>query len=136
MIVSLAFQPAEELRLLWNRASKETATSRGGSELLLTIRADADDVELLDYLARVGCVWVASKGGAPEGFAIYRNRVIEAIYVDRDHRRQGVAGAIFAALQSLEPPPLDSLVLPGDRATKSLYESFGWKARLLTMRGD
>ena len=25
--------------------------------------------------------------------------------------------------------------LPGDRATKSLYESVGWKARLLTMRG-
>jgi hypothetical protein len=33
-------------------------------------------------------------------------------------------------------PPVDGLALPGDRATKSLYESFGWKARLLTMRGE
>jgi hypothetical protein len=30
---------------------------------------------------------------------------------------------------------VDAYALPGDRAMKSLYESIGWKARLLTMRG-
>ena len=35
-----------------------------------------------------------------------------------------------------ENPPKDGYALPGDRGMKSLYESLGWKARLLTMRGE
>ena len=39
-------------------------------------------------------------------------------------------------LSGLRVEPLDAFALPGDRATKSLFESLGWKARLLTMRGE
>jgi hypothetical protein len=39
-------------------------------------------------------------------------------------------------LRAMATPPLDAFALPGDRAMKSLYESIGWKARLITMRGE
>jgi GNAT superfamily N-acetyltransferase len=69
------------------------------------------------------------------GFALCRGQLVEAIYVAHDSRRQKVATTIVRALLDGASPPVDAYALPGDRAMKSLYESIGWKARLLTMRG-
>ena len=60
---------------------------------------------------------------------------MEAIYVAHDFRRQKIATTLVRALLSGDSAPVDAYALPGDRAMKSLYESIGWKARLLTMRG-
>ncbi len=60
---------------------------------------------------------------------------IEAIYVAHGFRRQKVATILVKTLLASDTPPVDAYALPGDRAMKSLYESLGWKARLLTMRG-
>jgi GNAT superfamily N-acetyltransferase len=69
------------------------------------------------------------------GFGLLRGHVVEAIYVDHDFRRHRFATKLMKTLLSSDDPPLDAYALPGDRAMKSLYESIGWKARLLTMRG-
>jgi hypothetical protein len=62
--------------------------------------------------------------------------VVEGVFVDHDQRRRGVATTLLKSLMAGEGPPKDGLALPGDRGMKSLYESLGWKARLLTMRGE
>jgi GNAT superfamily N-acetyltransferase len=87
-------------------------------------------------LIELGCVWSCHDGDTIVGIVICRNRVVETLYVDRHHRRQGVARAMLNELRAMASPPLDAYALPGDRGTKSLYESIGWKARLLTMRGE
>jgi len=49
-------------------------------------------------------------------------------------RRRGIASAFIVALRASGVEVVDARALPGDRGTKSLFESLGWKARLLTMR--
>jgi hypothetical protein len=55
--------------------------------------------------------------------------------VAHDFRRTKIATTMVRTLLESATPPVDAYALPGDRAMKSLYESIGWKARLLTMRG-
>ncbi len=70
------------------------------------------------------------------GFALVRHGVIHALFVEHSKRRQGIARELVTILIAKDGLVVDALALPGDRATKSLYESIGWKARLLTMRGE
>ena len=109
-------------------------THRGGPELLAAIRRERTDEGLVADLVAVDGLWLLEDDGVLVGFAICRDRVVEAVYVTSSRRRQGAARTLLGALLASEEPPLDALALPGDRATKSLYESLGWKARLLTMR--
>lgn len=136
MIVSPVTQPTTALKSLWDAATAEVEKKRGGDALLSTIRGDVAPKDLLKRLVELGCVWSCHDGDTIVGIVICRNRVVETLYVDRHHRRQGVARAMLNELRALASPPIDAWALPGDRGTKSLYESISWKARLLTMRGE
>jgi GNAT superfamily N-acetyltransferase len=132
-------QPSEvtdELHALWEHAHKRLVNHRGGLELYLTIRRDVDDDELLAHVVASGAVWTIGDDQALLGFALVRDEVVECLFVDHQRRRERVATELLNALVAGENPPKDGYALPGDRGMKSLYESFGWKARLLTMRGE
>ena len=101
-----------------------------------TLRANTPLDDLLEVLLSQGALWTASEGELIMGFVVYRSQMVEAVYVDPLFRRQGVARTLVSSLRELTAPPLDAFALPGDRAMKSLYESFGWKARLLTMHAE
>ena len=62
--------------------------------------------------------------------------VILGVFVGPGHRRHHVAKKILRHIVERHVQPTDAWVLPGDRASKSLYESVGWKARRLTMSGE
>ncbi len=120
---------------LMTDAQRRLVSHRGGPELLATLVGESSVDELLERLVTSGQLWVLDHDGVPEGFAIVREFVVEAIYVTPGRRRQGDARLMITTLLALADPPRDAFALPGDRAMKSLYESIGWKARLLTMRG-
>jgi GNAT superfamily N-acetyltransferase len=92
--------------------------------------------EVFDVALSLGALFVARDGDEPVGLALVREGTVEAVYVIESHRRRGVARALLNAVMGARREVLDAYALPGDRATKSLYESFGWKARLLTMRAE
>lgn len=117
-------------------AEKGLRSHRGGSELLETIRGTSSSDEFLVHLIHSEALWILDDEGVLEGFAIYRGELIEALFVVPSARRSGRAKLMLRTLLDLESPPKDAYALPGDRGMKSIYESIGWKARLLTMRGD
>ena len=63
--------------------------------------------------------------------------VIEDLHVDPDAREIGVGESLVDAVvpwcEARECIGIDALALPGNRATKNFFESFGFKARLLTV---
>jgi len=125
-----------QLLALLTDAERQLRSHRGGPELLNAIRRGRTDEELQVDLVAVGGLWLLEDNGRLRGFAICRDRYVEAIYVEPSFRRHGGATTLLTTLRALDEPPVDAFALPGDRATKSLYESIGWKARLLTMRGE
>jgi GNAT superfamily N-acetyltransferase len=122
------------------RLAEAAQEARWPGELLLaTVRGEVRERCGCSHhlVASNGCLWSArATGPTLVGFVLCRNRVVETLYVDRHHRRRGIARNMLNELRAMATPPLDAFALPGDRATKSLYESIGWKARLLTMRGE
>jgi GNAT superfamily N-acetyltransferase len=108
---------------------------RGGPALLETLGDTGQKGDLLAALVASSSLWIVAEKGDLKGFGIFRDGVVEAIYVSPESRRQKVATTLVRTLLASDAPPLDAYALPGDRAMKSLYESLGWKARLLTMRG-
>jgi GNAT superfamily N-acetyltransferase len=125
-----------ELLDLWEHACKRLLSHRGGVELYGSIRRDAPSGELLETLVDGGFVWTIAHDEQLLGFAVVRENVVEGIFVDHDSRRQKVATTLLQTIVESPAAPKDGFALPGDRGMKSLYESFGWKARLLTMRGE
>jgi hypothetical protein len=87
-------------------------------------------------MVAIRALWTISDDTGLLGFAVVRDEVVEGIFVDQRRRRDHVATSLLRVLTEGENPPKDGYALPGDRGMKSLYESFGWKARLLTMRGE
>jgi GNAT superfamily N-acetyltransferase len=82
---------------------------------------------------------VASDHRGPLGTLISLDRPVPTIglvYVKVAARRRGVARQLISRALGDYRGPWDGWSLPGDRATKSLYESLGHKARLLTMSGE
>jgi GNAT superfamily N-acetyltransferase len=136
VICSLATAAAPDLESLWAQAREATLGQRGGAELLATMGDEGPATDFLDYLLKAGRIWLAHDGDVLKGLAVCHDRVVQILYVDPRHRREGVARSLVESLRTLANTPLDAYALPGDRATKSLYESCGWKARLLTMRGE
>ena len=122
------------LASLWERAAHDVRARRGGPALLHTLLGERPATEVLDALVDARSLWVDEEGDALKGFAAVRSSVLVAVYVAAPWRRQHVAHSLVTAILASEQPPIDAYALPGDRATKSLYESIGWKARLLTMR--
>jgi GNAT superfamily N-acetyltransferase len=131
-----ASSASDELRQLWEQALKRLRSHRGGPELYDTIRRESDDDALLDDVVASGALWTIGDETGLLGFALVRDGIVEGVFVDHDHRRHHVATTLLQALMVGEGPPRDGFALPGDRGMKSLYESLGWKARLLTMRGE
>jgi GNAT superfamily N-acetyltransferase len=133
--VSLVAKVTPELEVLWEHAHNDVVAKRGGAALLKTLCGSTDESDLLAEVVVTSSLWTVEDGGELKAFGVCRDRVVEAIYVAHGFRRQKVATTLVRALLQGETPPVDAYALPGDRAMKSLYESLGWKARLLTMRG-
>lgn len=136
MKVEVAAEPSEDLRRLFATAMRHAASHRGGPAMLATILEDRSSDAFLNDAVSQGSILVALDGDTMVGFALCRDGVLEAIYVAKHSRRQGIARRLVKAAVGASGQLLDAYALPGDRATKSLFESFGWKARLLTMRAE
>lgn len=135
MNVSLVTKATPELEELWGHAHKDVVAKRGGPALLRTLCGPTHEEDLLDDVVATSSLWTLENDGQLLGFVVCREQVVEAIYVAHAFRRQKVATTLVRALLESATPPVDAYALPGDRAMKSLFESLGWKARLLTMRG-
>jgi len=129
----------DSLEHLIEGAYARATTARGGRALLAQLWESAAD---LDALRRViaaevehGHVWIARAEDDVIAGALVRDACVQVIWVVPALRRHRVATTILTTLLASDVAPVDAWALPGDRATKSLYESVGWKARLLTMRG-
>jgi len=112
----------------------KVAHHRGGAALLNEIAPNGTDQWLTSTIASAEC-WQLRVREEVVGFAILRNEVLLAIHVAESFQRRGIATDFIQSLRRDGVAIVDGYALPGDRATKSLYESIGWKARLLTMRG-
>ena len=134
MSVLLASVVTPELQTLWDRAHHDVLVKRGGVALMTTLSESTPFEQLLASVVAASSLWLYHDDEV-KGFALCRGQLVEAIYVAPDFRRQKIATTIVRALLESATPPVDAYALPGDRAMKSLYESIGWKARLLTMRG-
>jgi len=133
--VSLVSDVTPELEALWSHAHSDVLIKRGGVALLHTLCGATDERDLLNEVVASSSLWVVHDDEQLIGFVVCRARVVEAIYVAHPFRRKKAATTLVHALLAGATPPVDAYALPGDRAMKSLYESLGWKARLLTMRG-
>jgi GNAT superfamily N-acetyltransferase len=132
--VLLASVVTPELETLWDRAHHDVLVKRGGVALMATLSESTPFEQLLASVVAASSLWLYHDDQV-KGFALCRGQLIEAIYVAHDFRRQKIATTMVRTLLESATPPVDAYALPGDRAMKSLYESIGWKARLLTMRG-
>ena len=132
----LALESTPELVALWDEAMSTSESTRGAADLRTSVGEGSETGDLLSYLIDARRVWVATYEGTIESFVILEGHVIQAIYVAVSHRRRGIARSVLHELAASASPPRDAWALPGDRATKSLYESVGWKARLLTMHAE
>jgi GNAT superfamily N-acetyltransferase len=133
--VSLARGVTPALSELWDRAHRDVLAKRGGRALLATLADGMPERDLLEVVVASGALWTYEDEDGLKGFALCRASLVEAVYVAHAYRRQKIATALLRGLLEGPTPPIDAYALPGDRGMKSLYESIGWKARLLTMRG-
>jgi GNAT superfamily N-acetyltransferase len=127
------------LRTLALDAAESTGQLRGGSALVGDIErvlGVSSIEEVLTIGSRLDGLLVASEGADVVGFALVTltsPRTLLSVYVAPPARHSGVARDLVEAARGLTPPVVDAWVLPGDRASKSLYESIRWRARRLTM---
>ena len=135
MNVSLVSVATPELQTLWDHAHRDVVAKRGGPALLATLCGTTPETELLAHVVASSSLWTVEVEGELKAFGLCRDGVVEAIYVEHGSRRQKIATTLVRTLLDGDTAPVDAYALPGDRAMKSLYESLGWKARLLTMRG-
>lgn len=122
------------LEELWKHALHDVGARRGGEALVATLSEGHSPSDLLGALVDAGRLWTYEDAEDLKGLAVVRDSVLQAVYVKPAWRRHRVATTLVRAILAEPGAPLDAYALPGDRATKSLYESLGWKARLLTMR--
>ena len=120
----------EALEDLWGVATGTVRQRRGGTRYLDDLfGTDLPDAALAKFVTN-GALWAL---GDVDAFTVIRDHVIVALYVRVERRRLGLGRALVHVARA--EAAHDALVLPGDRAMKSLFESIGWKARLLTL-GD
>ena len=136
MEISLIESVSPEMQVIWTNAMKALMHHRGGKEFYESQWGDQPAERTLAELIESASLFSARDDKEIIGFVVLRSGVIEGLFVDPRHRRRGVARSLVSYLMARDNAPRDSHVLPGDRTMKSLFESFGWKARLLTMRGE
>ena len=115
----------------WHSALR---THRGGPALFDEITGGASIADYLSDSSHQNEHIIIRSNASDIGFALLRNGVLLALFVTPALRRRGIASAFIVALRASGVEVVDARALPGDRGTKSLFESLGWKARLLTMR--
>jgi GNAT superfamily N-acetyltransferase len=125
---------SEELLTSIDEAISALQSDRGGLALIEQIGA-RDTTEFCQDLSAIGGLWGCYAGETLVAWALVQDQIILSLFVLPEFRRRGIARQFILHLLEGDVPPLDAYALPGDRAMKSLYESIGWKARLLTMRG-
>ncbi len=129
----------DSLDALRDAAYHRALSARGGVALLEQMwGSEIGRDEVREGLARrvaAGDVWVALDGDVVVAGVLIADQCVQAVWTQPTHRRRGVASLVLAHALNSDAAPVDAWALPGDRATKSFYESVGWKARLLTMRG-
>lgn len=123
----------------------ETAEQRGGPMFLVAEGAQLQAVSeaLVDpnSVAIVGTYDDAVFGVATMRFVTWANGQvvgrIERLVVQAEARKAGIGEAIMnellAACADRQCSAIESIALPGDRHTKNFFESFGLKARMLTV---
>ncbi len=136
------------IEAIGERRRAEIDGERGAEGFL---RREAGPVPVSDELARrmadgsalvvVGCYDDVVFG---YGFAVLESQLdgtrlarLNHFVVDAEARKSGIGEAMMNLLLDLAATEgcvgIDSLALPGDRDTKNFFESFGLKARLLTV---
>ncbi|NNN02164.1 MAG: GNAT family N-acetyltransferase [Acidimicrobiaceae bacterium] len=136
MEISTATHVNRDVVVLWCEAIASLEAHRGGTAFLTELSAGRTSNDVLEQFIASRGLLVAQLDGAVVGFLAWRDAIIEGVYVRSEHRRTGIARALVTHLCATSTPPRDAHVLPGDRGMKSLFESFAWKARLITMRGE
>lgn len=133
---------AAALAALAAAAREALATQRGGP-LLLARELRGLDPSSLDDPERL--VVVGTVDDVPMGYAAVvveeleggRLAVIEALFVEPEAREVGVGEAMMDLVLHWAAGHgvigLDALALPGDRATKNFFESFGLTARAIVV---
>ncbi len=124
-----ALASRDDLADLWVAALTAVRHQRGGTALARDLAAGRSDHAWLDEVVARANLWHVGDAA----LALVDASTILGLYVVPDQRRRGLARTLVTALREAHPSLRDALVLPGDRASKSLYESLGWRARLLTM---
>jgi GNAT superfamily N-acetyltransferase len=132
----------KEFTALVTKAESELRGHRGGPTLLRDLRlavSVSDTVDLTSILLEVVDTYGVMVDGSIHGFvavSVPEPVTLFGVYVDHEFRRQGLARVALQTLLERAHPPSDAWALPGDRGSKSLYESVGWKARRLTMSAE
>jgi GNAT superfamily N-acetyltransferase len=140
----------EMIRL--DRAAREhLAPLRGGElHLLWSTRPEPPDASLREDLADPEqCVLVGFVGGAVVGYAIATEvqlrdgtsvAEVGELFVEPPARGVGVGEALMEGLLEWSAERgcigIDARALPGDRATKNFFESFGLVARAISVHRD
>jgi len=140
----------DELVRLATRALTHLDGQRGGS-VFRHAEARPDpvhptiDADLSATASGAVHVLVGSLGAVPVGYAVSRMRptrqgrtaVVEDLYVEPEARGVGVGRALMVARVDQARRDgcngIEAEALPGDRATKNFFESFGLVARKLTL---
>lgn len=135
MTIAVATELSDQLLEMFTDATTAASHHRGGQAMLSAILDDEEPESFLRSAIARNQVWTAQVGDDLSGFVVCRDGLIETVYVKKEFRRRGVATDLVRAVIDASTEQLDAYALPGDRATKSFFESLGWKARLLTMRG-
>ena len=130
------------------RAAAEFRSARGGDLLLARELAESSIEARLSMaighdgaIAVVGCyddvVFGFGLGGLERLADGRLIAVLSHLVVDADARGVGIGEAMMNLIldraRAMGCVGVDSVALPGDRSTKNFFESFGLKARLLTV---
>lgn len=132
--------PDESFSALVARAVTHLRSARGGPEMLAELRAAVDaasDHDLPRALVEGATVHAIFEPELAGAIVTVRRPALALVgpFVLPERRRTGLARALVDAATAADPVT-DAWALPGDRATKSLYEQRGWKARRLTLSGE
>lgn len=142
---------AARLAQLARAAIEELSAERGGA-VWQRHSARPEPVESgfeVDLAAEGTLVLVGTIGGSTVGYAVVDEQplldgaplaVIRDLYVEPDARGVGVGAALMDAIVAWAGERhcvgLDALALPGSRATKNFFESFGLVARAIVVHRD
>ncbi len=102
------------------------AARRIGLPYLPVLHTDAEDHAYFAMRVGRGGVTVAEAGDAVAGFLALDGDLVEHLYVDPDHQRRGLGGALLRAAQAARPAGLQLWVFQRNAAAIAFYEAHGF----------